>query len=93
MDFQELNKKMNDSEYQYNEAEATLKAHGGDRARNLEAISNAIHKTLENAEETLEQDGYSFPTRRGTGIQVEFHRLRGYAAQLRIIADELRSGE
>jgi hypothetical protein len=107
MDFQELNKKINDSEYQYNEQpddssgviggkeyqkilKSLPKAHGGDRASNLEAIADAIHKRLENIEETLGQDGYSFPAMRGTGIQVEFHKLRGYAEQLRIIADELR---
>jgi hypothetical protein len=81
MDFYELNKKMNDSEYQCNEAEMTLKAHGGDRAKNLYGIADEI-------------DSLTGPKSDPTAVfrTPELHKLKGYAEQLRIIADELRSG-
>ena len=90
MDFYELNKKMNDSEYQCNEAEMTLKAHGGDRARNLEGIANEIDKHSDYISDEFKQHTLPFIL---NYAQLESHRLKGYAEQLRIIADELRSSE
>ena len=76
-------------EHQCNEAEVTLKAHGGDRARNLEGIANQIDKHSNYLSE-LKQHTRPFIL---DYAESESHRLKGYAEQLRIIADELRSGK
>ena len=91
MNFYELNKKMNNSEYQCNEAEVTLKAHGGDRAKNLYGIADAIDnqiKTLNHALNTIPLDADIRGEYYLLGV---LHKLKGYANQLRLIADELDS--
>ena len=76
-------------EHQCNEAEVTLKAHGGDRAINLEGIADEIGNQIKNINRWIDNNKY---WRQGSIAQY-LHKLKGYAEQLRIIADELRSGE
>ena len=84
---------MNDSEYQYSEAEVTLKSHGGDRARNLEGIADAIDNQIKNLGSELSSPSLpEMPPESRWSMEGNLHKLKGYAEQLRIIADELRSG-
>jgi hypothetical protein len=61
--------------------ETVIKAHGGNRAKNLEGIAEQIRKML-NTVEGLP------PAPVGLTAQ-EVHRIDGYCEQLLIIADEL----
>jgi hypothetical protein len=79
MDFQELNQKMNDSEYQYNVLLELGDTSG--RAKNLKGIADGIDNQIEDLEH---QVGANLP---------HFHKLKGYAEQLRLIADELLGWE
>jgi hypothetical protein len=91
MDFYELNKimndieyqremvEMNDSEYQYNVLLELGDTSG--RAKNLKGIADGIDNQIEDLEH---QVGANLP---------HFHKLKGYAEQLRLIADELLGWE
>jgi hypothetical protein len=58
-----------------------IKACGGDRSKNLEAIADEIYALL----------GGDFEYENGVSLsQRDVHRIKGYTEQLRIIADELK---
>jgi len=58
-----------------------LKAHGGDRAKNLEGIADAFESFLKGGHDAAKT------------VHETKHRLIGYCEQLRIIADELREAK
>jgi hypothetical protein len=64
-------------------SEVILKAHNGNRSKNLESIADNITDIL---------DGIPTPGNNGGFVALslkEAHQIKGYMEQLRIIADEI----